>query len=132
MSPRSFRAAYFVAAALIVAVGAAAYLTSFSGAFVLDDHEHIELNPRIRSLAPLSAVLAHSARPVAQLTLALNHAAGGLDPRGYHAVNLLIHLLAALMLFAILVAALVTEGRIRGGAPEPAHGRRSAAARSMR
>ncbi len=103
MSPRSFRAAYFVAAALIVAVGAAAYLTSFSGAFVLDDHEHIELNPRIRSLAPLSAVLAHSARPVVQLTLAANHALGGLDPRGYHASNLLVHLLAALVLFAILV-----------------------------
>ena len=41
-------------------------------------------------------------RPLLNLSLALNYACGRLDVRGYHAVNLSIHLLAALLLFGIL------------------------------
>ena len=41
-------------------------------------------------------------RPLLNLSLALNYAAGGLDIRGFHAANLAIHLAAALLLFGIL------------------------------
>ena len=43
-----------------------------------------------------------SRRPVVNLTLAINYAIGGLDVRGFHAGNLLIHLLTALVLFGIV------------------------------
>ncbi len=41
-------------------------------------------------------------RPVVNLSLALNHAGGGLDPRGYHAVNLILHIVSALALFGVV------------------------------
>ena len=41
-------------------------------------------------------------RPVVNLTLAVNYAIGGLDVRGFHVGNLLIHLLAALTLYGIV------------------------------
>ena len=43
-----------------------------------------------------------SGRPVECLTLALNYALGGLNVWGYHAFNLTVHLVSALVLFGIL------------------------------
>ena len=41
-------------------------------------------------------------RPLVNLSFAANYAAGGLDPRGYRAVNLAIHLLTSLVLFGVV------------------------------
>jgi hypothetical protein len=41
-------------------------------------------------------------RPLLSLTFALNHAFLGPAPRGYHLVNLVIHLIAGLLLFGIV------------------------------
>lgn len=97
-------------AGLVLALAVtAAYLTSFRGAFVFDDLHAIVDNPTIRDLGRLDRILLAPAeggtiggRPVVNLTLALNHAAGGLDPWGYHAVNLLIHVFAGLTLFGLV------------------------------
>ena len=43
-----------------------------------------------------------SGRPLLNLSLAINHAIGGTAVRGYHGLNLGIHLLAGLTLFGIL------------------------------
>ena len=43
-----------------------------------------------------------SGRPLLNLSLAVNYAAGGLKVWGYHAANLAINLAAALLLFGIL------------------------------
>ena len=66
-------------------------------------------NPTIRQLWPLWQPLrppAHGEtvtnRPLLNLSLALNYAVGGLATWGYHAVNLAIHLAAALLLFGIV------------------------------
>jgi len=86
-----------------------AHLTGFRGAFVFDDLHAIVDNPTIRDLGRLDRILLAPAeggtiggRPVVNLSFALNHAAGGLDPRGYHAVNVLIHVAAALVLFGLV------------------------------
>lgn len=90
----------------LVALGV--YANSFSGVFVFDDRPTIVQNESILDLGNLGKVLSPpldtttSGRPVANLTFAINHALGGFDPRGYHAVNLLIHLLAALTLFGVV------------------------------
>jgi tetratricopeptide (TPR) repeat protein len=96
-------------AALIVLAGCAAYWNSFRGVFVFDDPAAIAENPTIRSLWPIGRVLSPPAdgspvtgRPLVNLSLAVNFALGGTDPWGYHAVNLAIHILAALMLFGIV------------------------------
>jgi Flp pilus assembly protein TadD len=95
-----------IAAAVIVFAG------SLSGVFVYDDDEAIVRNPHIRALSPIGEAFtappqsAVSGRPLVSLSLALNHAAGGLEPTGYHVVNVTLHALAALALYTVLVVAL--------------------------
>ena len=94
-----------IAAGVIAVAAFAAYHNSFGGLFVMDDVPGIVKNATIRSLAgslvpPLNST--PSGRPFLNFTLALNYAAGGLDVRGYHILNLLIHVLAGLTLFGIL------------------------------
>jgi len=99
----------WLAGALIALAGLAAYANSFSGAFLLDDGPAIMENATIRRLWPLGRVLfappantTAGGRPVVNLSLALNYAAGGLRPWGYHALNLAIHLAAGLALFGLV------------------------------
>lgn len=96
-------------ALLILAAVALAWSNSLSGPFLFDDHASIIDNPTIRRLLPpdwlrppATAGETVSGRPVLNLSFALNHAAGGLAVRGYHAVNVLIHALAGLALFGLL------------------------------
>lgn len=89
---------------LILAV-AAVYLGSFDGPFLFDDERAIVENPNLRSLSTAFDTPDNSpltGRPLTSLTLAVNYALGGLDPTGYHVVNLLLHLAAALLLFALV------------------------------
>src|SRR5262245_55473929 len=86
----------FAVPASIVAIGAIAYLGSLSGPFIFDDLRHIVDNARVHRLWPITDVLAGTSRPLLMLTLAVNHALGGLNVRGYRLVNLAFHMLAAL------------------------------------
>ncbi len=98
----------FVFLAVLAAAALAAYWNTFSAPFVLDDTASITENPSIRRLWPLGPVFAPPAnvgvggRPLSNLSLALNFAAGGFDVRGYHVVNLAIHVVAALVLFGLI------------------------------
>lgn len=102
---------WLAGAAIIVAGTIAAYATSLSGAFVLDDFEHIVNASEIRGLWPISPILFGTARPVVTLTLAMNYALGGLATRGYHLLNLAFHVAAALALYSIVTRTLVGERR---------------------
>ena len=86
---------------LLVAAVVVAYVSSFAGSFVLDDKRSIVNNTRIRALWPPNQVLS-GRRPVVDVTLAINYAVAGLNPVALHAVNLLIHLLAALTLMGLV------------------------------
>ncbi|HVW20135.1 MAG TPA: tetratricopeptide repeat protein [Opitutaceae bacterium] len=98
----------WLAFALLAAAVAAAYAGSLGGVFVMDDLPAIVDNRALRRgsaqalLPPAGSGDTGAGRPVLNLTLALNYAAGGLAPRGYHLVNLGIHLAAALALLGIL------------------------------
>lgn len=108
-SPTERRKVFLAALGLVVAL-LAAYANSFRGPFVFDDVEAIVENETIRSLAAPGAVLSPpfaegqtvGGRPLVNVTLALNYAAGGLDPFGYHVVNLALHLAATLVLFGLV------------------------------
>ena len=127
-----------VLAAGLIAVVGWAYATSFRGVFVYDDRVAIVDNPNIRALWPLTSALSAprespvSARPVASLSLAINYALAPADARtvmaparpgdpagtterflrnvwGYHLMNLLLHLAAALALAGIVRRTLETS-----------------------
>jgi len=94
---------------VIVVAALGAYASGFAGVFVFDDTVHIVQNERIRDLANLGAIMSGK-RPVVFATLAINHALGGLKPWGYHAVNLGIHVLAALALYGVISRTLRLDG----------------------
>src|SRR5688572_19421994 len=93
---------------VLLAAGIFAYGNSLGGPFIFDDIPAIVQNPSLRQLwpphramvAPPNNTLA--GRPVVNFSFAINHALGGLDVRGYHVTNVGIHLLSALLLFALL------------------------------
>lgn len=97
-----------------------AYLNSLQAPFLFDDRYHIVENLRIRRLWPIWEIFTHSSRPVIQLSLALNYAAGALHPWGYHALNLAIHICAALVLLGVLRRTFLSDPlRQRWGAAAP-------------
>jgi tetratricopeptide (TPR) repeat protein len=93
---------------LLLTAGLFAYHNSLHGEFVFDDLPAIPQNPTIRALWPSSGVLsppagtAVTARPIVNLSLALNYAFDELNVTSYHAFNVAVHLLAALVLFGII------------------------------
>jgi tetratricopeptide (TPR) repeat protein len=99
---------------LIVLAGLLAYANSISAPFIFDDIDAIQENPTIRALgrawSPPHDGSGVDSRPVVNLSLALNYAAGGLEVHGYHATNLAIHLLAGLTLFGVVRRTLVRAG----------------------
>ena len=123
-----WRVPIWLLAAVLVVAGIAAYATSFSGVFIGDDVDAIVLNQNLKSLSPIGKAMTAPAdttlagRPIATLSFAINYAmapsgsrdvmeprpgAGPDDPFynnvwGYHATNLLIHVLAGLALFGIV------------------------------
>ena len=104
-TPRAGRWRIVLAAVAIALAALAAYRSSFAGAFVLDDEPAILGNSTIRQLwhswrPPVDSAV--GGRPVANFSLAVNHALSGTHAWSYHAVNLLIHLLAGLTLFGIV------------------------------
>ncbi|MCX6955938.1 MAG: tetratricopeptide repeat protein [Verrucomicrobia bacterium] len=98
------------AAALLVVSVFACYANSLSAPFVYDDIPAIRDNPTIRHLWPLTDALwpqaegglTVSGRPALNLSLALNHALSGDAVWSYHALNVLIHAGAALLLFGVV------------------------------
>lgn len=96
----------WLAAGLILLAAWCAYCGSLEGEFVYDDLAAIVGNESIRqldfhALRPPDG-LTTSGRPLVNLSLALNHAWGGLTVGSYHLVNLLVHAGAGLALFGLL------------------------------
>ncbi|MBI3654550.1 MAG: tetratricopeptide repeat protein [Acidobacteria bacterium] len=98
-------------ALLIVGLGVLAYLNSFEGAFVFDDLLMLG-NPNIKSLWPLWPTMFSPqivTRPLIGLSYAINYAISGTHTWSYHALNLLIHICAALTLFGIVRRTLLSD-----------------------
>ena len=109
---------------IVVLVGVIVYITSFSGPFIFDDFGGIVRNPSIRSLTDLHALFSTpdatsvSGRWLTNVSFAINYAIGGLDVVGYHVVNLALHLICAVLLYAIVRRTLLRSGW--NGGPGPA------------
>ena len=104
-----------ILAATLAAAIAMAYSNSLNGPFIFDDGNNIAENPSIRSLWPLWDAFAApmglgiAGQPLTNFSFALNYAVSGLDVWSYHALNILIHILAAMTLFGIIRRTLTSE-----------------------
>ena len=97
----------FLGPALIVLLVSAVFGTGLDVPYLFDDHHSIPENPYIRALnwdtlasAPDQGTTA--GRPVVQLSLAIGYALHGLDVRGHHVANILLHVIASLLLFDLV------------------------------
>ncbi len=96
---------------LIALAGVACYANALHVPFVYDDATSIVDNAAIGSWSQGRSE--SSARRVAYLTFKLNYRLGGLDPFGYHVVNVLIHVLAGFAVYALARALLRLAARGR-------------------
>ena len=82
------------AVAVVVLLSALLYLPALEGPFVYDDRIEVVGNPTLRDLRAPGAILGYNpSRTLVILGFALDWALWGLDPRGYHLTNLLLHAL---------------------------------------
>ena len=95
-------------AGVLIFITLVAYIPAIQGGFVWDDNDHLTENQNIRSLqglgkiwfAPKSNYLYY---PLTFSSFWLEYRLWGLNPTGYHVVNVLLHALSALLLYRILL-----------------------------
>ena len=96
---------------VIALVALIAYANSVGGPFVFDDRATVLENASIRDLTALQVFTPHreiptAGRPLVNLSHALNYAVNGTDPRGYHILNLVLHVLCGMMLYGCVAVTL--------------------------
>jgi tetratricopeptide (TPR) repeat protein len=103
-SQRAFQKVFAtVAASLTIVLSCiVVYSNTFAVPFLFDDLPRIRDEIAIRTVWPPIVAMQNSNRPFAHYTFAINYAVHGYDVWGYHAVNLVIHCLAALCLFGLV------------------------------
>lgn len=119
---------------LLLMTGMLIYLNSLGNPFHYDDQPYIEENRNIRLLSNLPlfftnpktlssnpSMVGHY-RPLVVTSYAINYAAGGLNPAGYHLVNLGFHAGSAFLIF-LIVKAMLTPALSLSGEGGVKHGR---------
>jgi len=95
----------FPAAIFLTAISLLIYADTLNAPFVFDDLPNITQVPRMRmtQVTPeaLVRVLKITMRPVANLSFAFNYYFHGYDVRGFHVINLAVHVLTAVLLLLI-------------------------------
>lgn len=107
----------WLALAVLILIGLSAYANAFHGEFVFDDIGGVRNKPLLRNpanyLSRWDGYHAHPGRWFGYLTFALNHWAGGLNTFGFHALNIAIHLVAAMLVHELVRLTFETP-RLRG------------------
>jgi tetratricopeptide (TPR) repeat protein len=107
--PVSSKSIAWLSAGIIAVAVIAAYSTGLQTPFQYDDLSTIVENDSIKHLSDFHLVLSPppnatptSGRPLLNLSFAVDYAMSGLNVSGYHATNIALHLVAALLLFGIV------------------------------
>jgi len=105
---------------IILVVGFLAYSNTFHGPIQWDGVQMITENPVIKDLGNfISNARGYEFNPrrfIGNLTFALNYKFGGSSVVGYHAVNLIIHLITALLVYFLVILTFKTPfTRLSGG-----------------
>ncbi len=98
---------------LIVVLGLALYINSLNGEFIRDDIYLVKNNEYIKTISNLPKVFTRSIaaggrdewnsyRPVQMITFMVDHSIWGLNVKGYHLTNTLLHILAAISIYLLI------------------------------
>ena len=96
-----------IAAAALVALTLLAYGPALRGDFVWDDNDYVSNNPTLQSAEGLRAIWFDPTStpqyyPLVHSSYWLEYHLWGLDPLGYHLVNVVLHLISVFLLWRIL------------------------------
>ena len=105
---------------IIVLIGLAAYANTFSGTFNFDDLAVIRGNVLLEKMSASLPELLKGRRVVGDLTFLINFGLHGLHVAGYHLVNLAIHILAACLVYALVVTTMAASAVAAVASPETA------------
>jgi tetratricopeptide (TPR) repeat protein len=100
---------------VLIALTVIVYVNSLNGKFVFDDQQIVLQNPRLMNVHTLREAFAIGAdwRQLLFLTYGLNFYFSGLDTFGYHVVNVALHVVNVVLVYAIIIAALRDDVRAR-------------------
>lgn len=103
----SARAAFALGAGLLVAMTVAAYLPALDNGFIWDDDQYVSANAVLRSLDGLRRIWLEPGAvpqyyPLTFTSFWVEYQLWGLQPFGYHLVNVLLHAINALLLWLVL------------------------------
>ncbi len=115
----------FVHVVLIIATAFFVYFNTVTIPFMFDDFTYLVNNPAIKDFSYFrdsNLILKLGInedvknnfilRPLSYFSFAINYALHGLDVRGYHIVNLLIHIVNSLLVYTLLLLALKTPAMV--------------------
>jgi tetratricopeptide (TPR) repeat protein len=93
---------------LIVLLTSMAYLPAIQGGFIWDDDDYVTENPTLRSMDGLADIwISPQATPqyypLVHTSFWIEYQLWGLHPMGYHIINVLLHIGAALLLWRLLL-----------------------------
>ncbi len=93
----------------ILVVTLAAYVPAMRGGFIWDDDNYVSLNQSLRSLEGLGRIWTDPSAtpqyyPLVHTTYWLEYRFWGLEPMGYHVMNVILHAVSAVLLLEILAA----------------------------
>jgi tetratricopeptide (TPR) repeat protein len=102
-------------ALFIITATLLAYLPVWHAGFIWDDDAYVTNNPTLRSLAGLQQIWCNPMAtpqyyPLVHTSFWVEYHLWGLNPLGYHIVNVLLHTLAALLLWQILARLKIPGG----------------------
>lgn len=92
----------------LVALTVIAYWPALNCGFIWDDNDYVYDNPQLESLQGLGKIwldvdASPQYYPLVFTTFWIEHKLWGLQPQGYHAVNVLLHAIAVLLVWQILM-----------------------------
>ena len=106
--------------ALLLLLGSLIYSNTLHAPFYFDDYPNILLNPKILAFRGWIDLFTDNAtRSLSFLSFVVNYKIGGTSPLGYHAVNLIIHLLNSIFVLGI-TRLLLTTPALQAKSPFPA------------
>ena len=105
--PPSRRRTHWLLALLLVAGTALAYMPAWHAGFIWDDDRYVTRNPLLTAPDGLRRIWFSTDSPsqyfpLVYTTFRLEHALWGLNPTGYHWVNLVLHAVNGLLVWRLL------------------------------
>jgi tetratricopeptide (TPR) repeat protein len=112
-----------ISSIFIFSINVFVFLPALRNHFVWDDYKYVYENTKIQSLNVqslnwmLTSFHASNWHPLTWLSHALDYTYWGLNPRGHHLTNIIVHGLNALLVFFLVMRIMLASQKVEGNSP---------------